>query len=135
MASSSVLDASAILAFLNDEPGADLVEEAIGRQAAISSVNWAEVMSKVSEVGGSPGDLTIAMTAEGVLGDLLEVVPFEQRDAEITADLRSKTRALGLSLGDRACLALGARRELPVLSSDRVWAQLDGLGIEIRVIR
>ena len=110
-----VLDASALLAFLLDEPGADVVEQAILEGAAISTVNLAEVLTRQADLGGEPG-FTIP--------DTLTVEPFTVDDAIVSARLRTRTKALGLSLGDRACLALRHRLELPVLSGDRAWRDL-----------
>ncbi len=110
-----VLDASALLAFLLDEPGADVVEHAILEGAAISTVNMAEVLTCQADLGGEPG-FTIP--------DTLTVEPFTVDDAIVSARLRTRTKELGLSLGDRACLALRHRLELPVLSGDRAWRDL-----------
>jgi PIN domain nuclease of toxin-antitoxin system len=123
-----VLDASALLALLNQEPGSEAVASII-TQAAISAVNLSEVVAKLAEAG----------MAEAVLRQVLEglgfeVVPFDETQAFIAGLLRSQTRSLGLSFGDRACLALARERNLPVLTTDRVWENLN-LGIEIRVVR
>ena len=64
----------------------------------------------------------------------MEIVPFDAEQAHESAGIRDATRGLGLSLGDRACLQLAARRGLPALTADRIWAETD-LGIEIRPIR
>jgi PIN domain nuclease of toxin-antitoxin system len=130
----AVLDASALLAYFNDEPGGDVVEEALTRLSVVSAVNWAEVLTKVSETGQSPADFCAEITQQGILGQLLDVVTFEQTGAAATAALRDATRERGLSLGDRACLALGRQLGLPVYTSDRVWSELP-LDLEIRVIR
>ena len=124
----AVLDASAILAHLKDEPGADAVKAHLPG-AIISAVNVAEIGTKLVDHGISEHDMLAAI---GELG--LNVVAFDERAALAVAALRTRTRRLGLSLGDRACLALGVARGLPVLTADRNWAGLD-LGIEIRLIR
>jgi PIN domain nuclease of toxin-antitoxin system len=122
------LDASALLALLLDEPGAEMVE-AVADRAAISTVNWSEVFRRSAE-----HDVDLA----GLRGDVealgLEIVPFTVADAESAAELHPMTRHLGLSLGDRACLALAARLELPTLTADRSWVGAE-LGVEIRPIR
>jgi PIN domain nuclease of toxin-antitoxin system len=125
---SCVLDASALLAMLQGEPGGDVVQGLL-ETAAISSVNWSEVaqksLDKQAELEGLRHDLE-------ALG--LEILPFTAVLAETTARLRSATRQAGLSLGDRACLALAALLGLPAVTADRVWPDL-GLPIEIRVVR
>lgn len=125
---SCVLDASALLAMLQGEPGGDAVQELL-ETAAISSVNWSEVaqksLEKQAEIDGLRHDLE-------ALG--LEILPFTAVLAETTARLRSATRQAGLSLGDRACLALAALLGLPAVTTDRVWPDV-GLPIEIRVVR
>jgi len=123
-----VLDASAILALLAGEPGADVVGACIP-DAVVSTVNVAEVGAKLSDRGMADSD---ARNAVGTLG--LEVAMFDEEAAYATAALRGPTRPLGLSLGDRACLALGVARNLPVLTADRNWTGLR-VGVEIRLIR
>lgn len=131
---SSVLDASAALAYLRDEEGAERVAEALGDGAVMSAANWAEVLSKVADLGEDPEALEARLLAEGLIGSALEIVPLEPRDAAAIARLRPVTRAAGLSLGDRACLALAARLDLPALTADRAWMGLD-LGTEVEPIR
>ena len=125
---SCVLDASALLAMLQDEPGGDVVQELL-ETAAISSVSWSEVIQKA---------LDRRMEIEGLRHDLealgLEILPFTAVLAETTAQLRSATRQAGLSLGDRCCLALAAVLGLPAITADRIWPDL-GLPIKIRVVR
>jgi len=123
-----VLDASALLALLNDEPGGEAVEATIPG-AAISTVNLSEVVAKLDEYGMPEEALRSA------LGSIeLEIHPFDLSAAFEAGLLRMATRSLGLSFGDRACLALGQRLDLPVLTTDRNWTELD-LGIEVRRIR
>ncbi|MEC4818632.1 MAG: type II toxin-antitoxin system VapC family toxin [Scytonema sp. PMC 1069.18] len=123
-----VLDASALLAFLGGEPGSDKVEEVLS-SALISTVNLSEVIAKLLE-RGVPEDEVLR-----VMGYLdCEVVDFTSERAWSTARLRPLTRTQGLSLGDRACLALAIERNAPVMTTDRAWSSL-GLGIEINVIR
>ena len=129
-----VLDASAMLAYLQGETGAAIVAEAITGGALISALNWAEVLSKVAEEGQDPEELVARLEAQGLLARAVEVVPLTEADATIIARLRLPTRSAGLSLGDRACLALGMRLQLPVLTADRSWAGLD-LDVEVRLLR
>lgn len=132
--SSVVLDASALLAFLNEESGAEVVEQALGRGAWMSIVNWAEVISKAAEMGAEPARVREELIQMGVLGKALEIVALTDEDALEIARLRPATRTLGLSLGDRACLALGQRLGVPVLTADRLWSQVT-LDLEVRLIR
>jgi ribonuclease VapC len=123
-----VLDSSAILALLQNEPGANIVASQLGN-AMISAVNMAEVMSKLSDEQFNEEQLS------AILGDLkLDVIPFDPSQAMSSGMLRSKTRHMGLSLGDRACLALAILKTATVLTTDRVWANLD-IGLKIEVIR
>ncbi|WP_071192555.1 type II toxin-antitoxin system VapC family toxin [Trichormus sp. NMC-1] len=123
-----VLDASALLAYLKDEPGSDAVE-AILAESVISSVNWAEVIQK---------SIAASVVVEGMLDDLqalgLVVEPFTSEDGDVAGRLWEQTRSFGLSLGDRACLSLGLRLGVVVLTSDRAWLNLD-LGLDIRAVR
>lgn len=125
---SVVIDASSIIAVLLDEPGADFVIDH-SRNGFISVVNLAEVYERAERSGLS------AQAASLLVGRLdLVRVPFTESLALLTASLRAKTRHKGLSLGDRACLALASERALPALTADRKWADLD-LGIDIQLIR
>ncbi len=130
----AVLDASALLAFLRREEGADRVEEALRRRAAIGIVNWAEVLSKVSEVGEDPEKVVEELREREILGRNLVVCPMSEEQALDVARLRPLTRGAGLSLGDRACLALGRALGLPVLTSDGSWRSL-ALGVRVEAIR
>ena len=123
-----MLDASAILALLNDEPGADSVAEALPGAVA-SAVNVSEAMAKLADAGMPEPAVAQALA---ILG--LEIHPFEETQALAAAMLRPKTRAQGLSFGDRACLALGLRLALPVITADRGWKTLK-LGAKVELIR
>lgn len=131
---SYVLDASALLAFLQGEPGAERVAEALARPAAISAINYAEALGKLAEDGETAEDLARRFEAEGFVGGVLEVEAVLAEDAPAIAALRRSTRHLGLSLGDRACLALALRLGLPVMTADRAWEEL-GLEVEVEAIR
>lgn len=130
----AVLDASAFLAYLQDEPGSDAVADAIADGAAISAANLAEVLSRVTAHGADPVRLLRRLTERGLIEGAVEVEPLTTADAAEIARLRPLTRDAGLSLGDRACIALARRLELPALTADRAWAALD-LGVELRQIR
>lgn len=130
----AVLDASALLALLEGEPGAERVAEALERGAYLGAVNLAEVLSKLADWGEDPAEAQARMEQVGLLGAAVEVLPFTGEDALEVARLRALTRAYGLSFGDRACLALARRLGLPALTAERAWAELD-LGIPVEVLR
>src|SRR5438045_1061210 len=96
-----VLDASALLALLNNEPGSEKLTPRLLSEAASSTVNLAEVHSKLVSKGGPPDEAW-----EDTLSAIEEAVPFTMEHARIAGELVARTRPLGLSLGDRACLAL-----------------------------
>jgi len=123
-----ILDASALLAFLHDEPGANRVQEAFDG-AMVSAVNWSEVVQKSLQRRVDISDLQQEFSEIGIVFE-----PFTPNQAEIAAHLWDKTRQLGLSLADRACLALAMERNTPVLTADRAWSKL-ALDIEIQLIR
>lgn len=130
----SVLDASAFLAYLRDEPGAEIVENALIDGCYISIINWVEVLSKIVDLGESPDEIIKRLRNEGLLENSLEIIACNEEDAINIAKFRALTKSAGLSLGDRACLALGKRLNLPVLTADKVWTSLS-LGITINLIR
>jgi ribonuclease VapC len=125
---SVVLDASALLAFVGGEPGAEKVATVIG-DSVISAVNFAEAITTLVTRGAS---LDIAREALAVVD--LDIIDFDRALAEQTGALVARTRLHGLSLGDRACLALAARERIPALTGDRNWQGLD-LAIEVRLFR
>jgi len=129
----AVLDASALLAFIYHERGADIVARAIANGCLIGTVNWAEVLAKLVTAGGDPQQVT-AMALPGGPSTRLELVTFDDEQARESGRLIRKTRSLGLSLADRAAIALGQLRHLPVLTTDRAWRSLH-LPIRIEVIR
>jgi PIN domain nuclease of toxin-antitoxin system len=123
-----VLDASALLAWLHGEPGGARVP-AILDGAAMSAVNWSEVVQKSLQRGAD---------VDGMLDDVCEmgltVEPFTPAQADRAALMWVRTRAQGLSLGDRACLALALERSATALTTDRRWASLD-LGVPVELLR
>ena len=129
----AVLDASAVVALIEEEPGAGRVLDAIEEGALISAVNWAEVLARLVSGGGDPHEVTSRALPAG-LGKRVELVPFDDEQARESARLIHKTRSLGLSLADRAAIALAHLRHLPVLTTDRAWRSLH-LPIKIEVIR
>jgi ribonuclease VapC len=124
-----VLDASAVLAFLNEEPGADKLTDALLSEASVSTVNLTEAASKLIQAGDEP---------DAVWRDLDFFFPsaewFSVEQAQIAAKLVQQTRAPGLSLGDRACLALGIALKAPVWTTDRSWKKLS-VGVPIHLMR
>lgn len=126
--SRAVLDASAILAFLRGEPGAGVVAGYRG-DSLVSAVNVAEAGSRLTDLGMREADVRRSLDLMA-----LEIVPFDAEQAHAAAGIRTATRRLGLSLGDRACLQLAARRGLPALTADQAWVEL-GMAVEVRLIR
>ena len=123
-----VLDASALLTVFHGEPGAERVIETLP-SAVISAVNLAEVATKLQE-RGMPDDRVRA----NIAALELTVAPFDARLAIETGLLRASTRSAGLSLGDRACLALARSLGATALTTDRAWAKLE-LGIPVELAR
>ncbi len=125
-----VLDASAVLAVFLHEPGWDAVAQEF-KNARISAVNASEVLTRLIEKGATA---RIVEFAERTMVEMAE--PFDYAQAARAARLRTATRDAGLSLGDRACLALAEALVAPVVTADRAWATLKlGVPLEIRVIR
>ena len=129
----AVLDASALLAVINQEAGRERVEEAVAAGALLSTVNWAEVLTRLVMSGADPNAVTAVALPTGN-GGQLQLIPFDDEQAREAARLIRKTRSLGLSLADCAALALAKLRGLPVLTSDRAWRSLR-LSIKIEIIR
>lgn len=124
----AVLDTSAVLALLKNERGADAIEKALGG-AAISTVNLVEVTSKLLS-----GGMTDAALQEA-LGSLnLEVVPFDEKQAQFAGRIREPARKRGMSLADCACLSLAQERGCAALTTDRTWSKAD-FGVEIQLVR
>jgi PIN domain nuclease of toxin-antitoxin system len=117
--SSYVLDASALIALFHQEPGSDKVAQAIEDGAVLSTVNLSEVASKLIELGTPEA---LIQTAINLLE--LTIVDFDSELAYKVGLLRPITKNAGLSLGDRACLALAQHLHLPALTTDRVWKDL-----------
>ena len=124
-----VLDASVLLAVLNGEPGADKLTPQLLNAATSSTVNLAEVQSKLVSRGITPEDAW-----EATVSPIREAAVFTDQQAKIAGSLVARTSAFGLSLGDRACLALGIALKAPVYTADRLWKNLK-LGIRIHVVR
>ena len=126
----TLLDASALLAMLFDEEGAGEVISALRRGAVMSAVNVAEVAARLHQ------DRWPAEEVAGTFNDVgVEIAPFGSDAALLSGCYRPATAKLGLSLGDRACLATAATLCLPVLTADRVWRELELPGVEVECIR
>ncbi len=123
-----VLDASAIIALLDDEPGADIVRSVIFN-AVISTVTLAEAYSILSKRGHDG----IAALSE-IRFAIDQLIPFTEDQAETAGALRGPTKHAGLSLGDRACIALGISLGVDLYTADCVWATLN-LPCTIKLIR
>jgi ribonuclease VapC len=124
-----VLDASAILAVINGEPGAEKLSPDLLADAVASAVNLAEVQTKLVSRGWTSGQAW-----EDATSPVREVLTFDGEQARAVGDLVMQTRQLRLSLGDRACLALGMELDAPVYTAERAWKNLK-VGVKVHVIR
>ena len=124
-----VLDASALLCLLNDERGADRVLAALPR-AVIGAANLAEVVGKLVDRGLSEDEVAEMLSALD-----LDVKPMTRAQAIAAGYLRASTASLGLSLGDRACLALARELERPALTADKAWRAVKVKGLKVEVLR
>jgi ribonuclease VapC len=126
---SVVLDASAVLALVRDEPGADKVTPHVGR-AAISAVNLQEVIKELSLSGLD------ATTIRELLDELrLDVRAHDVEAAYAAAGLHAQTKEFGRGLGDRSCLALAIQLGVPALTADREWKRVKVKGLRVDHIR
>jgi PIN domain nuclease of toxin-antitoxin system len=124
-----VLDASAILAVVNREQGHEKLPAELLARAVASTVNLAEAQSKLVSCGWDSNEAW-----NDVTGFIRESLVFDEGHAKLTGDLVAQTHVLGLSLGDRACLALGIALKAPVYTAERTWKKLK-LNLRIHVIR
>ena len=126
----AVLDASAVLAFLFGETGASTVQNLL-KTSAMSTVNVAEALSRLVDRG-----VTAEEAARSIDELHLDIRSFSLAQARRTAALRAATRTAGLSLGDRACLALAAELQVPAMTADRAWRSIaTAAGVEVELIR
>jgi ribonuclease VapC len=127
--SSVVLDASALIAVLTGEPGGEKLTPRLLDAAIVSTVNLAEVQGRLVRGGADPNEAW-----ENILAPIREAAEFTPEQARIAGSLIAETRALGLSLGDRACLALGMTLNSAIYTADRSWKNLK-LGLRIHMLR
>lgn len=125
---SVVFDSSALLAISFDEAGAQRAARGL-KDGMMSAVNVAEVISRYVDQGASEEEARASLQAFG-----LDIRPFDETQAMAAGLMRTATQKLGLSLGDRACLALAIREGATVFTANRTWAALD-LGVEVELIR
>ena len=123
-----VFDSSALLTIAFQEDGADVAARYV-HEGIMSAVNASEVVGKFVDLGFADDEARRALLAFG-----LTIRPFDEHCAMAAGLLRPATRKQGLSLGDRACLALAIRERVRVITADRAWARLD-LSIDVQVIR
>lgn len=126
---SAVLDASAILAVIQQERGSEKLPPELLAETVVSTVNLSEVVGKLVLSGWSDDEAW-----EDATSLVHEILPFTPQHARIAGNLINQTRHLRLSLADRACLALGLALKAPVYTADRSWKSLK-LGLRIQVIR
>ena len=124
----TVFDSSAVLAIAFEEEGSEAAARRLG-DGILSAVNASEVVAGIVDLGASGEEARASL-----LGFGLEIRPFDAALAVAAGLLRTATRERGLSLGDRACMALAIREQARVVTADRAWAALD-LGVEVELIR
>lgn len=122
-----ILDASAVLALLNAEPGAEEVRAVIG-DAQMSAVNVAEVAGKLADAGMPDSQIKRALA----IG--FDTLPFGEGEIALMPKIRTATKKYGLSLGDRCCLVTALAYKEPVLTADRAWAKVKVRGLKIGVL-
>jgi len=124
-----VLDASAILAVIGGDPGAEKLTPDLLARAVGSAVNLSEVQAKLVSRGWP-----FEQAWEDATSPVRQVLAFDEAQARVAGDLATQTRYLGLSLGDHACLALGIALKVPVYTAEKAWKKLN-VGLTVHVIR
>lgn len=124
----AVLDASALLAYLQGEPGGHVVE-ALMASSLVCAVNIAEVVGKLIDAGAQPAD-----ASEIVESLPVSIVALDAGRCIRVGTLKQLTRFKGISLGDRCCLTLAGTEGVPAVTADRRWAELD-IGVDVQLIR
>ena len=132
MTTKIVLDVSSVIALINREKGCEIVEKYL-EDSIISTVNFAEVIAVVNrELFKTEADRIEGLKL--ITDTLPQIIDFDVNQAIISGEFDSITKKYGLSLGDRACLALAKYKNIPVLTADKTWSKLN-LGIKIKLIR
>jgi ribonuclease VapC len=126
---SVVVDSSAVIALLRDEPGAEIVASHLD-DAAISAVNLQEVAKKLLEAGFEDNGVRETLDALN-----LEIHAHDAEDAYLAASLLSATRRYGRGLGDRSCIALALKLDVPAITTDRSWSELELPGLRLIMAR
>jgi len=129
VSSNVVLDASGLLALIQQEQGAEIIKPLL-KFSTMSAVNVAECLTTLQRIGMAPQESLLLIT-----DIIVTIVPFDLEQAGYVAELQSKVQHKGLSLGDRACIALGIKLQVPIYTADRVWAELQLNGADIKLIR
>ena len=124
-----ILDSSAVLAYMYRETGWQYVENTLLDQTLLSAVNAAEVLIVLTRKQGA-----LARSWQQLEALNVSIEPFTRQQSIETARLVPATQGYGLSLGDRACLALALGRQMPVLTGDRIWQALD-IGVRVEIFR
>lgn len=124
-----ILDSSAVLAYMYRETGWRYVENILLDQTLLSAVNAAEVLIVLTRKQGA-----LARSWQQLEALNVSIEPFTRQQSIETARLVPATQGYGLSLGDRACLALALERQMPVLTGDRIWQTLD-IGVRVEIFR
>lgn len=124
-----ILDSSALLALIKGEKGAEKVEKLLGG-IIMSTVNVSEVAAILAELSMTQDDCKFAIEPF-----LDSIIPFDTHQAYTAALLKNETKHKGLSLGDRACIALGITMELPIYTADKIWSELEIPSAQIHLIR
>ncbi len=129
MSDKVVLDASALLALIQNEKGADVIKPLLKR-AIMSTINIAEVLTALQRIEIQPKDAIVS------IGDVIQsIMPFDVEQAQRVAELQPYVRHKGLSLGGRACIALGQKLQAPIYTADKIWGELQLNNITINIIR
>lgn len=124
-----LFDASALLTMIQEERGIELLEEMVSI-AVMSSVNLSEVVSVLAR-SGMPRDAI----SETINSSITEIIPFSQAEAELAGNLINDTKKLGLSLGDRACIATALLYGLELYTTDQAWEKLNLQGLKLKLVR
>lgn len=129
MNDSIVLDASALLALIQDELGSDVIKPLL-KHSIMSAVNIAESLTALQRINISPQESLALIT--DIVGT---IVPFDIEQARYVAELQPQVKHKGLSLGDRACIALGIKLQLPIYTADKIWSEIMLDCANIKLIR